>query len=110
MTLADEAGTYEAEALHTFLSTPHVARPVAAARPLLTVPGLPVQAEVDRLLSSYEAWVEVDVALPDARPTAQPTLATLSYRRRHAMSARPEACLAQCQRSADMTRSADHLY
>ncbi|MDP9372327.1 MAG: hypothetical protein M3Q65_07710, partial [Chloroflexota bacterium] len=77
MTLADEAGTYEADALRTLLSTPHVAFPVAAPPPL-AVPGLPVQAEVDRLLSSYEAWVEVDIALPDAPPTVQPPLATLS--------------------------------
>jgi len=31
--------------------------------------GLPSQAEVDRLLSRYEAWVHVDVALP-SEPTA----------------------------------------
>ncbi len=30
------------------------------------LPDLPAQAEVDRLLSVYEAWVQVDVALPDA--------------------------------------------
>jgi transposase len=67
MALADEAGTYEAAALHTLLSAPRGAFPVAVPPPL-PVPGLPVQAEVDRLLSSYEAWVEVDIALPDARP------------------------------------------
>jgi transposase len=75
MTLADEAGTYEAAALHTLLSAPRVAFPVVV--PPLTVPGLPVQAEVDRLLSCYEAWVEVDIALPDAQPTVPPARATL---------------------------------
>jgi hypothetical protein len=64
MARAEAAGTYEADALRALLSAPHV----ATLSPL-HLPGLPAQAEVDRLLSSYEAWVEVDIALA-AAPTA----------------------------------------
>lgn len=71
MALADAAGTYEADALHTLLGAPRLAALAVAAPPPLTLPGLPAQAEVDRLLSSYEAWVEVDIALPVAPPTAR---------------------------------------
>jgi len=74
MALADDAGTYDADALRALLSAPRVAAP-CAIRPPLHLSGLPVQAEVDRLLSSYEAWVEVDIALPDTPPTVRPTLA-----------------------------------
>jgi len=63
--LADDAGTYEADALRTLLGTPRVVTPRATLPPL-RLPDLPAQAEVDRLLSSYEAWVEVDIALVDA--------------------------------------------
>jgi hypothetical protein len=31
----------------------------------LVVPGVPAQAEVDRLLSSYEVWVQVDEVAGD---------------------------------------------
>lgn len=64
--LADDAGAYDAAALHTLLTAPR-ATPVTTPPPLV-VPGLPIQAEVDRLLSSYEVWVEVDVALAAATP------------------------------------------
>ena len=74
--LADDAGTYEADALQTILSAPRVASPTTVP-PQLAVPGLPAQAEVDRLLSSYEAWVEVDIALPDDQPPRQLARATL---------------------------------
>ena len=76
MALADDAGTYEADALQTILSAPRVASPTTVP-PQLAVPGLPAQAEVDRLLSSYEAWVEVDIALPDDQPPRQLARATL---------------------------------
>ena len=36
--------------------------PPPAAPPALPLPGLPAQEEVDRHLSSYEAWVWVDEA------------------------------------------------
>jgi hypothetical protein len=39
--------------------------------PLLSVPGVPAQAEVDRLLSVYETWVQVDVARPALAPEAR---------------------------------------
>ncbi len=61
MALADDAGVYSADALALLLSTP---RPAAPPPPPLRLPALPPQAAVDRLLSSYEAWVHVDVALP----------------------------------------------
>jgi hypothetical protein len=66
MARADDAGTYSADALTLLLSTPRAATPPPA--PLL-LPELPPQAAVDRLLSSYEAWVHIDVAL-SAEPTA----------------------------------------
>ncbi len=62
MALADDAGTYSAAALALLLCVP---RPAAPPSPSLRLPALPSQAEVDRLLSSYEAWVHVDVALPE---------------------------------------------
>ena len=61
MALADEAGTYSADALALLLDAP---RAVSPPLPALTLPGVPAQADVDRLLSVYEAWVHVDVAMP----------------------------------------------
>ena len=60
MARADDAGTYSADALALLLATPRPG-PTASPPPFA---GLPSQAEVDRLLSVYEAWVHVDVALP----------------------------------------------
>jgi transposase len=62
MARADDAGTYQADALAMLLATPRP-RPVPA--PPLRLAGLPPQHEVDRALSVYEAWVEVDEALPE---------------------------------------------
>jgi hypothetical protein len=59
MALADDAGTYEAAALALLLEAP---RPASVPPPLITAPGLPSQAEVDRRLSVYETWVVVDAA------------------------------------------------
>jgi hypothetical protein len=59
MALAEDAGTYEAAALALLLETP---RPPRSAPAPVMLPGLPSQAEVDRRLSVYEAWVVVDVA------------------------------------------------
>jgi len=66
MARADDAGTYNAAALALLLAAP---APVSAIPPPVPFVGLPSQAEVDRLLSRYEAWVHVDVALP-SEPTA----------------------------------------
>jgi hypothetical protein len=68
MALADDAGTYSADALALLLAGP---QPAVPAPPRLPLPDLPTQAEVDRLLSSYEAWVHVDIALPEGQPTRQ---------------------------------------
>ncbi len=62
MALADEAGSYSADALALLLAAP---RPVPRPAPVLRLPGVPEQAEVDRLLSVYETWVHVDVATPE---------------------------------------------
>ena len=67
MARADEAGSYGADALGLLLAAP---RPTAAPAPVLLLPGVPAQAEIDRLLSVYEAWVQVDVARPAAQTEA----------------------------------------
>jgi hypothetical protein len=56
MELAAQAGSYEAAALESLLASVPPLRPL----PPLVIPGVPAQTEVDRLLSSYEAWVYVD--------------------------------------------------
>jgi transposase len=61
MALAEEAHAYSADALALLLAAPH---PVPAPPPVLRLPGVPPQAEVDRLLSVYETWVHIDVATP----------------------------------------------
>jgi transposase len=63
MAVADEAGAYSAEALAMLLARPRPLTP--ARRAALTLPGIPPQAEVDRQLSVYETWVQVEVALPE---------------------------------------------
>ncbi len=56
MALADEAGTYSADALALLLSQPRPSQP-----PLrLIVPDQPPQGAVDRSLQVYEAWVQVE--------------------------------------------------
>jgi transposase len=62
MALATEAGVWSADALAVLLAAP-LAPPPA---PHLTLAGLPGQREVDRRLSVYERWVQVDEALPEA--------------------------------------------
>jgi len=62
MELACVAGSYHADALRVLLAVP---RPATCCAPLM-LPDVPTQAEVDRLLSVYEAWVEVDDAGGDA--------------------------------------------
>jgi transposase len=63
MALADEAGAYSADTLAVLLARPRQPSPMAS--PALVLPGVPSQAEVDRLLSVYETWVQVEVALPE---------------------------------------------
>ena len=56
MALADEAGTYQADALALLLRQPRPSQP-----PLrLVVPGQPAQTTVDRSLQVYEAWVHLE--------------------------------------------------
>ena len=62
MALAAEAGTYSAAALTLLLAAPGSA---SAPLPLLRVPGVPEQAEIDRPLSVYDAWVQIDEARPE---------------------------------------------
>jgi hypothetical protein len=66
MAQADDAGVYRAEALAGLLGVqpplPVAAPSLPPSPPLL---GLPPQSEIDRDLSVYEAWVEVDEALPE---------------------------------------------
>jgi transposase len=61
MTRALDAGVASAAALAVLLHQESTS-PAAPALPLY---GIPAQAEVDRHLSVYEAWVQVDVALPE---------------------------------------------
>jgi hypothetical protein len=61
MALASQAGSYSAAALECLLTTPQRHLQVQS----LVVPGVPPQSDVDRLLSSYEAWVHIDEAQMD---------------------------------------------
>ena len=65
MELAAQAGSYDAAALESLLVRGAPRQPV----PALVVPGVPAQAEVDRLLSSYEAWVYVEEGAGDGTST-----------------------------------------
>jgi transposase len=62
MARAERARAYSADALAVVLVTPGTATPLA---PALFLPGVPTQAEVDRGLSVYETWVQVEEALPE---------------------------------------------
>lgn len=61
MELAQCAGSYSAAALAVLLAPSQL----RLSLPPLDVPGVPRQSEIDRLLSVYEQWVEIDVALPE---------------------------------------------
>jgi len=63
LALASEAGSFHADALRGLLVPPRPMPPAVAPGVLA---GVPAQAEIDRVLSTYEAWVVVDVAHPDA--------------------------------------------
>ncbi len=62
MARAEQARAYSADALAVLLLTPGVAAPSA---PVLFLPGVPTQAEVDRGLSVYEAWVQIEEVVPE---------------------------------------------
>jgi transposase len=62
MARAERARAYSADALAVVLVTPGGAVPPA---PALFLPGVPTQAEVDRGLSVYEAWVQVEEVVPE---------------------------------------------
>jgi transposase len=61
MAQADDVGTYQADALARLLT----GGPPLVIPPPLALPGAPPQHEIDRDLRSYEAWVEIDEALPE---------------------------------------------
>jgi transposase len=63
MARAEQARAYSADALTVLLVTPGVTAPPPA--PVLFLPGVPTQMEVDRGLSAYEAWVQVEEVVPE---------------------------------------------
>jgi transposase len=69
MALAGETSVYGADYLQALLAAPGPHAANAGTSPLPTTLALPSQAEVDRLLSSYEALVQIDIALAEAAPT-----------------------------------------
>jgi hypothetical protein len=71
MARADDAGSYSGAALALLLAAPP---PGPVPAPVLHLPSVPPQAEVDRLLSVYEAWGHVDVATPT--PPVSPEVAS----------------------------------
>lgn len=66
MALAGETSVYGADYLQALLAAPPP--PAAGTSPGVGTLALPTQAEVDRLLSSYEALVQIDIAMPEAAP------------------------------------------
>ncbi|GAC1482519.1 MAG: hypothetical protein NVS2B11_08010 [Acetobacteraceae bacterium] len=65
MALAGETSVYGADYLQALLAPPNAALANARTQPALALLVGPTQAEVDRLLSSYEALVHVDIAVPE---------------------------------------------
>ena len=61
---AETAGVFQADALAGLLAVASSAPPPAPA-PALRLVGVPPQDAIDRALSVYGAWVEVDDALPE---------------------------------------------
>ena len=68
MALATETSVYGADYLQALLAAPPPPAADADSSPMRTALALPTQAEVDRLLSSYEAWVQIDIAMTEAAP------------------------------------------
>jgi len=72
MAQAHEAAVYGADYLRLLLAAPGQATSGA-----LVLPDTPLQVDIDRLLSSYEAWVTVDIPLGfDKVPSPSSVLAT----------------------------------
>lgn len=65
MERATDAGAYGAEYLQGILTAPG-AHPLGAPAVVLHLPDVPAQPEVDRHLSAYEAYVQVDVAVDES--------------------------------------------
>ena len=65
MALAGETSVYGADYLQALLAAPPPPVANAGTAPMLV---LPTQVEVDRLLSSYEALVQIDIAMAEAAP------------------------------------------
>jgi hypothetical protein len=65
MATAAVAGAYGVEYLSALLAP--VVAVVSPSPELLALPGVPEQAAMDRLLSSYETWVQVETATESAR-------------------------------------------
>jgi transposase len=68
MALADETSVYGADYLRALLAAPPPPAADASASPIMATLALPSQVEVDRLLSSYEALVQIDIAMTEAAP------------------------------------------
>jgi len=68
MALAGETSVYGADYLQALLAAPQPPAADAGTSPMLMTLALPTQAEVDRLLSSYEALVQIDIAMTEATP------------------------------------------
>lgn len=68
MALAGETSVYGADYLQALLAPPNAAPDSAKTLPAFPMLIVPTQAEVDRLLSSYEALVQVDIAGPESLP------------------------------------------
>ena len=65
MALAGETHIYGADYLQALLAAP---QPAIGTSPMAAALALPTQAEVDRLLSSYEALVQIDIAMAESAP------------------------------------------
>lgn len=69
MALAGETSVYGTDYLQALLAAPPPPAADASASPTMATLVLPSQVEVDRLLSSYEALVQIDIAIAEAAPT-----------------------------------------
>jgi hypothetical protein len=66
MSQAQQVAIYGADYLRLLLAVPAVAESGA-----LLLPDTPTQAEIDRLLSSYEEWVNVDRSWGEAKAVSE---------------------------------------
>jgi hypothetical protein len=68
MALAGETSVYGADYLQALLAAPGPQAANPGPSPMPMALALPAQAEVDRLLSSYEALVQLDIATAEPVP------------------------------------------